>query len=211
MHKLMLILTVLTIGIVYGGCNRQEETTTENEPTEMKEGKSEAVVSEIEQKVEKIHEEVEKKEESKAPDEIANDLWKLIETENFRDRWRMWPGKEALYQGTPPHGALLTTYINSIGYESVVKKENVLPSGTIIVNEDYMPDKTLAAITVMYNLPGFDPEHGNWFWGKYAPDGKPMTMEKDGETVILAGAISDCIGCHSASSSGIQYIMTGSK
>jgi hypothetical protein len=208
MYKLMLILVVLTIGLFYAGCKTQESPTEGGEDTEINEEKSEGVGPEIEQKIEKMHEEQEKKEQSKAPEEIAADLWKLMKTENYKDRWQMWPGKEPLYKGSDPHGALLTTYINSIGYEAVVKREKELPAGTIIAMENYMEDKTPEAIAVMYNLVPFDPGYGNWFWVKFAPDGKPMKMERDGETITLAGKVTECIECHSASSSGTQYIMT---
>ncbi|MGB7292408.1 MAG: hypothetical protein WBD99_09565 [Thermodesulfobacteriota bacterium] len=211
MYKLMLILVVLTIGFFYAGCKDQKSSNESGEDTEINEEKSDGVVPEIEQKVEKMHEEHEKEEQSKAPKEIAADLWKLMKTENYRDRWNMWPGKETLYKGSDPHGALLTTYINAIGYEAVVKREKQLPPGTIIAMENYMEDKTLEAITVMYNLVPFDPEHENWFWVKFAPDGKPVKMERDGETIILAGKVAECIECHSASSSGTQYIMANPK
>lgn len=207
MHKRMLIIVVLTIGFFYAGCKGQETPTERGEDIEITKSDSEGVIPEIEQKVEKMHEEHAKEEAVKVPPEIAAELWSLIQTENYREHWKMWPGKEALYKGTHPHGTLLTTYVNSTGYDAVVKKENQLPPGTIIVMENYMPDKTLEAITVMYNLVPFDPEHGNWFWVRYAPDGKPMTMEKDGETMTLAGKVPDCIECHTASSSGIQFIM----
>lgn len=211
MSKLMLVLVLSTIGLFYAGCKGQEAPTKSVGDTEMKEEKLEDVVPEIEQKVEKIHEEHEMKEESKAPDAIAADLWKLINSENFRDRWQMWPGTKPLYKGSGPHGALLTTYINPTGYKTIVKKENELPPGTIIVMENYMQDKTLGAIAVMYRLVGFDPEHGNWFWVKYAPDGKPVTAEKDGATITLAGKVTECIECHSTSSSSIQYIMNNTE
>jgi hypothetical protein len=208
MHKLMLILVVMTIGFFYVGCKGQEGLTESGEDTEMKEEKSEGVISEIEEKVEKMREKQIERDTVKASPEIAAELWTIIQTENYRDHWKMWPGKEALYKGSEPHGALLTTYLNSIGYEAVVKKEHELPPGTIIVKENYMPDKTLGAITVMYNLVGFDPEHGNWFWVKYDSDGTPMKMENEGKTMTLAGKVTSCIGCHTASTSGIKYIMT---
>jgi hypothetical protein len=207
MTKPMLILVVLTMGFFYLGCKSQESPSKSVGGSEMKEEKSEGLVPEVEQKVEKIHEEHERKEELKAPDEIAADLWKLINKENYKDRWKMWPGTEPLYKGSDPHGALLTTYINPIGFEVVVKKERELPPGTIIVMKNYTQDKTLRAITAMYNIVGFDPEHGNWFWVKYAPDGKPITKEKDGATITLAGKVTECIECHTTSSSGTQYIM----
>jgi hypothetical protein len=166
------------------------------------------VVSEVEEKIREMHEKQVEKEEKTAPPEIAAELWNLIHTENYSVRWNMWPGRDAFYRGTPPHGALLSTYVNSIGYDAIDKKEKKLPPGTIIIKENYMPDKTLGAITVMYNLAGFDKENDNWFWVKYAPDGIPMTMDKDGEDVTLAGKVAGCIGCHTASNSGIDFIMT---
>jgi len=211
MYKLMLILVVLTIGFFYAGCKGQETPTQSGEDTEINKADSEGVIPEIEQKVEKMHEEIEEKEESKAPEEIASGLWRLMKSENFSDRWQMWPGTDTLYKGSDPHGALLTTYINSTGYEAVFKREKELPPGTIIAMENYMEDKTLEAIDVMYNLVPFDPEHGNWFWVKFAPDGKLFKVERDGETLTLAGKITECIECHSASSSGTQYIMTNPK
>jgi hypothetical protein len=211
MYKLMLINVVLTIGFFYPGCKGQESPIESGEHTEINEADSEGVVPEIEQRVEKMHEESEEREESKAPEDIAAGLWKLMKTENFYDRWQMWPGTETLYKGSNPHGALLTTYINSIGYEAVAKSEKELPPGTIIAMENYMDDKTLKAIDVMYNLVPFDPEHGNWFWVKFAPDGKLFKVERDGETLTLVGKIAECIECHSASSSRTQYIMTNPK
>jgi len=208
MYKLMSILVVLTIGFFYAGCKGREGPTESRQETEIEEEKSEGVVSEIEEKIEKMHEEQAEEEAVKAPLGIAADLWKLIQTENYRERWKMWPDKEALYEGTPPHGASLTTYVNSIGYDAVVKKENQLPPGTIIVTENYMPDHTLEAISVMYNLADFDPLQGNWFWVKYDTDGNPMRMESDGKTITLAGKLTSCIACHTASTSGIQFIMT---
>ena len=208
MYKLILILVVLSIGFFYAGCKGQESPTKSGEETQINEEESEGVVPEIEQKVDKMREEQTERDTVKASPEIAAELWTIIQTENYRDHWKMWPGKEALYKGSEPHGALLTTYINSIGYEAVVKREKELPPGTIIAMENYTDDKTLEAITVMYNLVPFDPEHGNWFWVKFAPDGNPIKVKSDGATVTLAGKVTECIECHSTSSSGTQYIMT---
>jgi len=183
----------------------KEKKIMESEGTKEKEG---GKVSKIEEKTKEMHEEQVKKEEMTAPPEIAAELWNLIQIENYTVRWKMWPGKEAFYKGTPPHGALLTTYVNSTGYAALTKEEKKLPPGTIIIKENYMPDKTLGAITVMYNLAGFDKEHNDWFWVKYSPDGKPMTTDIEGKTMTLAGKVPGCIGCHSASNSGIDFIMT---
>lgn len=58
-----------------------------------------------------------------------------------------------------------------------------------IVKENYKPDrKTLDSVTLMYKYYGYNPEGGDWFWGKYGPDGK----------VIKAGKVDSCIQCHQA-------------
>lgn len=68
------------------------------------------------------------------------------------------------------------------------------PDKSILVKENYTPDKKLAAITVMYRARGFDPEHGDWWWVKYNPDG---TVDTQNGTK-LAGKVQGCIRCHSA-------------
>lgn len=35
---------------------------------------------------------------------------------------------------------------------------------SIVVKENYKPDKTLAAITVMHKVAGFDPAGGDWLF-----------------------------------------------
>ena len=113
-----------------------------------------------------------------------------------------------MYKGTKPHGAFLSTYLNKEAYAGIEKKEKELPYGSIVVKENYMPDKKLGAVTVMSRVKDYNPDAGDWFWVKFAPDGKPITMEKDGKTMNLAGKVPGCIGCHQASSGGIKFIMT---
>ena len=52
-------------------------------------------------------------------------------------------------------------------------------------------------ITVMYRSKGADPQHGDWYWLKYLPDGSiARTPEKEGKKAI-AGKVASCIECHS--------------
>ena len=46
---------------------------------------------------------------STKPEKMASELWNKIQADNYRETWKMWPGKKAFYKGTAPHGALLTT------------------------------------------------------------------------------------------------------
>lgn len=119
----------------------------------------------------------------------------------FKDKpytdWPLWPGKGKLYQGTEPHGVLLTTYVNKIALRSIKEKKG-MADGSIIVKENYTPDKKLMAITVMYKIKGYNPDGGDWFWVKYAPDRK----------VEASGKVEMCISCH-AKMKDNDFIFTG--
>ena len=104
------------------------------------------------------------------------------------EQWPLWPGKDKFYKGQHPHGALLTTYVTESAKATINSKSGQFADGSIIVKENYMPDKTLGAVTVMYRVKGYDPEAGDWFWAKYKADG---SIEKEGK-------VAGCIGCHTA-------------
>ena len=121
----------------------------------------------------------------------------ITKTSPYQD-WALFPGKDKLYKGKHPHGALLTTYVNDVALNGINNKIGTLTDGAIIVKENYMPDKILGAVTVMYRVKGYDPEAGDWFWAKYKADG---SIEKEGK-------VAGCIGCHTASI-GNDWIFTG--
>ncbi len=141
-------------------------------------------------------------------EKMANELWNKMQSENYHENWKMWPGKEACYEGTEPHGAFLTTYVNASAHEAIVQKKEKMPPGAIIIKENFLPDKNIASITLMHKIEGFAPDVFDWFWVKFAPGGKVMTEEKDGETVTLAGKVAGCIECHGKQTSN-DYILTG--
>jgi len=120
----------------------------------------------------------------------------IIGQEPYKN-WKMWPGKKALHKGTEPHGALLTVYVNDIALKSINDKKG-MSNNSIVLKENYSPDKKLAAITVMYKVKGYNAEAGNWFWVKYDPD---FNIQKEGK-------VTGCIGCHGSASDN-DYIFTG--
>ncbi|GAB4180292.1 MAG: hypothetical protein Kow00100_22220 [Geothermobacteraceae bacterium] len=113
-------------------------------------------------------------------------------------QWPLFPGKDKFYKGQHPHGALLTTYVNDVALKGIEGKAGTLADGSIIVKENYMPDKMLGAITVMYRVKGFDPEAGDWFWAKYMANGQ----------VEAAGKVAMCSGCHTAAIQN-DWVFTG--
>ena len=124
-------------------------------------------------------------------------LWDYLKKEDYAKNWKMWPGKTAFYPGTEPHGALLTTYVNAPAEKAIGEKWGKLAVGSIVVKENYTPDKKLAAVTVMYKIKNYNRQAGDWFWAKYAPDGK----------VDAEGKVDMCIKCHGAKKTN-DYIMT---
>lgn len=112
-------------------------------------------------------------------------------------KWEKWPGKGEMYEGTEPHGAYLTVYVNDIAFLSI-KKSKGMDNNSIILKENYTSDKKLSQITVMYKVKGFNPEDGDWFWAKYDSN----------FDIIGEGKLKACIGCHGQVKSN-DYIYTG--
>ncbi len=111
--------------------------------------------------------------------------------------WDLWPGKGKMYEGTEPHGALLTTYVNDIALRSIKAKKG-FKNNSIIVKENYTPKKQLAAITVMYKVNGYNPSAGDWFWVKYDPSFKTLKQ----------GKVKGCLNCHGNAKMN-DYVFTG--
>ena len=140
------------------------------------------------------------------PDTTGAALWAYLQSENYQDTWTLWPGRGELYEGQEPHGLLLTTYLNDVALGAVENRSGTMPEGSIVAKENYMPDKTLAAVTVMYKVAGYNPDHNDWFFTKFLPDG---TLDKMPNGMAMEGKIPGCQGCHSAKRDN-DYLYTGS-
>lgn len=131
------------------------------------------------------------------PDTSGAAVWASISNTSRYQDWKLFPGKGKFYEGTEPHGMLLTTYVNDQAFGALKSTVRPLPNGSFLVKENYKPDKTLAAITVMFKKRGYNPDAGDWFWAKYGPDG----------TIMKEGKVAGCIGCHTAGKVN-DYVMT---
>jgi hypothetical protein len=111
----------------------------------------------------------------------------ITENKPYQD-WDLWPGTEKLYQGTEPHGVLLTTYVNKQALEGINedKLEQGMPDGSIIVKENYSDKEELINVTSMYKKKGYNPEAGDWFWVVHTADNE----------IQAAGKVEMCIDCH---------------
>jgi hypothetical protein len=127
----------------------------------------------------------------------GKELMKAIEKGKPYTEWRLWPGTEEYYEGTSPHGKLLTTYVNDTAYEAIKAKNGPLPAGSIVVKENYSPDKELMAVTTMEKKADFAPESGDWYYLKHTPK-----ME-----IQAAGNVDSCRTCHAKAAQN-DYLFT---
>lgn len=148
----------------------------------------------------------------------ADALWAALETARLvgDNTFRATP-----YDGRAPHGGVLVTLEGDIevaGHTGIalVKKnyrgEVAGPAGSTLDKKAVAdnPDEHLASITVMYRREqGYDPDHDDWFWAKYTPDGGLMTNAKDMALAgrVAKGADQGCIACHEGAK-GDDYVFT---
>ncbi len=121
----------------------------------------------------------------------AKSVWKRITKETNYTTYNYWPGQKGIRRGQSPHGAYHRIYINSVLYNNLPIKNNIAPYGSFIIKENYSPEKQLLAITLMTKIKDYNPEHNDWFWAKYSPNGEILTKGKEKE-----GVLNSCIKCH---------------
>lgn len=112
-------------------------------------------------------------------------LWDRITTESDYKTYGYFENQKGLLPGQSPHGVLHEIFVNADLLESIPVTDQ-LPYGSIIVKENYTPDKELDKLTVMAKVEGYNPEHNDWFWAAYSKDGK----------VLVEGKPGGCISCH---------------
>lgn len=128
---------------------------------------------------------------------MAAELWSDLEAADYPAEWSTVPGKGELYRGQGPHGMLLSTYLNSDAADAMQTRPGEMPDGAVIVKVNYLDDESLDSVTVMSKQAEFDPDHQDWFFAKYGPDG----------IVQAAGSPMGCVACHGAVRSN-DYVFT---
>ena len=133
--------------------------------------------------------------EGKSEDEkTAEDIWQEIQGYSNWGQAVDWSGVKASLDGT--HGNFVQIWLNLEALPSFEDSTSAnLPYGSISVKEGYSSSDgtSINTITVMKKIEGFDPDHGDWFWASFDPNGD----------VNKAGSISSCYNCHA---SGTDYI-----
>ena len=144
-----------------------------------------------------IHETIPSETQATLPGADAVKLYEYIMKSKPYTDWQLFPGKSRMYEGKQPHGAFLTTYVNTDAYFSIRDKKG-MADGSIVVKENYTSDKKLNSVTVMYKIKGYSPAAGDWFWAKYETAGN----------VVASGRVNACIMCHEAKKDN-DYIFSG--
>lgn len=203
-RKLIVCILVIASLFLVTGCTEQtaepETMPAETTPelTETMEETAEIIVETLSE--EAMEEEAMKEtmaEISKEDLEKGIELYTTITEKDDYKNWLLWPGKGKLYPGTEPHGSLLTIYVTADVRRIIEKNRGMMLPDSIIIKENYNSDKELMALTVMHKIKDYDPEHNDWFWAKYSPDG----------TVEAAGKVESCINCHEQRES-VDYLFS---
>jgi hypothetical protein len=132
-------------------------------------------------------------------EEQASALWSELQPHL---QWPALAPPSGMRPSTDPDGAFYAQHANSLA----VTDPAALPLGSIILRRNFTSeDETaLAGYTAMKRIDNFNPEGGDWFWAKFAPDG---SLELDELGVPLAGAVgkggtNGCISCHANAPGG---------
>ncbi|MCK5392328.1 MAG: hypothetical protein KAJ31_07855 [Deltaproteobacteria bacterium] len=140
----ILALLILSISLTCIGCKQAEEVVDKSE---------------------EMHDEAKQEFDATIPEKVAPEVWSLIQTENYKLRWKMWPGKQ-------------NVYVNPIALQAIENKDSEFPIGSIIVQEKYSDEDNLKKVRVA-NRMGGDDETDGWFVASYSPDGKEFKIIKN--------------------------------
>lgn len=124
-------------------------------------------------------------------------LWKYLESSRYQN-WSPAGDDGDFQESEAPHGALVKTFMN----RTAAGHPETLPNGSILIKENYSPDKKLMAITLMYRSKGYNPSAGDWYWVKYDSKGNVAQMQTPQGKMAIAGKAKGCIECHSGTDGG---------
>jgi len=140
----ILVLLILSISFTYIGCKQAEEVVDKSE---------------------EMHEEAKQEFNETISAKVAPEVWDLIQTENYKLRWKMWPGRQNFY-------------VNPIAFQAIENKDSEFPIGSIIVLEKLTNEDSVKMVRVAYRIGG-DYETKGWFSADYSPDGIEFRVNKN--------------------------------
>jgi len=111
--------------------------------------------------------------------------------------WQTWTKVNGETFASRSHQKVMVdVFVTKDDAQAYADLQGPMPVGMALVKAQYADDggqKGAAKnLTVMVKMePGFDPEHGDWYYGVYSFDGKKAMLEgkSDGKTAM-------CVNCH---------------
>lgn len=128
--------------------------------------------------------------------EFADALWRfIVRPETPYTKWATVPASKVDH--TPEigkaHGGNAKIYANS----TAMQNPSSPPQGSIFVIDDYAEDgKTRNNVSIMYRAKGTDPDHNDWYWLRYLPNGSIARTDDTPGAKPIAGKVKSCIECH---------------
>ncbi len=122
------------------------------------------------------------------PNASASAVWSFLQDVEYEKNWELWPDTESLFVGSEPHGELHTVYVSPNGSDALGQSGDLMPTGTLIIKQNYSADAVLDNLTIMYKVSGYDTENNDWFWAMLGADGD----------VRREGKLEGCQQCHGA-------------
>lgn len=128
--------------------------------------------------------------------EFADSLWRfIVRPQSPYTKWETLPPGNAERRPVDEqtHGPNPKVYANP----AAIQDAKSPPVGSILVIEDYSADgKTRNSVSIMYRVKGTDPEHSDWYWMRYLPNGSLATIDGTPGGKPMAGKVMSCIDCH---------------
>ena len=124
-------------------------------------------------------------------DTFEKRMWKYLNSVCYQ-QWSPAGDSGDFRESEAPHGALVKTYMN----RKAAGSPKNLPNGSVIIKENFSPEKKLMAIKLMYKTEGYNPAAGDWYWVKYMPNGEVAQMDTPKGKMGIAGKAKGCIECH---------------
>jgi len=105
--------------------------------------------------------------------------------------WRSWVQmNDRRFRSKGHGGKWVDVYVEPAFGAAYLDRSHPAPRGMRVIKAGYRDDAgtQFEALTVMVKMePGYDPEHGDWYYGVLAADGTSAKMQ---------GRLDTCIGCH---------------
>lgn len=131
--------------------------------------------------------------------------------------YETWKLHTDVYRGQSPHGKFVRLYSTWVTVDGrshpLIIKDNYAGRGVSAEAVGADRTKWLRSVTIMLQREeGYDPDHDDWYWAKYAPDGSIETNPAGVKLVgrVAKGTTRGCISCHDLAD-GEDYLFSNDE